>query len=67
MKISQEKINLLPSHPGEDVIRLLISQAAYYKAEKRGFEPGHQEQDWLEAEKEIKIYLAGHVDFLARR
>ena len=64
MKNSHEKISLLPSNPSEDVIRLLISQAAYYKAEERGFEPGHEEQDWLEAEKEIKSYLAGYFDFL---
>jgi hypothetical protein len=30
-----------------------IAQAAYYKAEQRGFAPGHEEHDWLEAEKEI--------------
>jgi hypothetical protein len=32
---------------------LMIAEAAYYRAEKRGFAPGHAEQDWLEAEKEI--------------
>ncbi len=31
----------------------LIAVSAYYKAEARGYEPGHEIQDWLEAEAEI--------------
>jgi hypothetical protein len=27
-----------------------IALAAYYLAERRGFEPGHEEEDWLAAE-----------------
>lgn len=30
-----------------------IAECAYYKAEARGYEPGHEIQDWLEAEAEI--------------
>lgn len=30
-----------------------IAEAAYFKAEKRGFAPGHEEQDWREAESEF--------------
>jgi hypothetical protein len=29
-----------------------IAECAFYKAEKRGFEPGHELEDWLEAEQE---------------
>ena len=29
-----------------------ISELAYYKAENRSFEPGHELDDWLEAEQE---------------
>jgi hypothetical protein len=32
---------------------LMIAEAAYYCAEKRGFEPGHELEDWLEAEAGI--------------
>ena len=32
---------------------MMIAEAAYYKAESRGFEPGHEMEDWIEAEKEI--------------
>ncbi len=31
-----------------------ISDAAYYKAEARGFRPGHERDDWLEAEQEYR-------------
>jgi Protein of unknown function (DUF2934) len=31
----------------------LIATAAYYRAQKRGFQPGHELEDWLAAEREI--------------
>jgi len=31
----------------------LIAEAAYLKSEKRGFAPGFEEADWLEAEQEL--------------
>lgn len=31
----------------------LIAKSAYYKAEERGFMPGHEIEDWLTAENEI--------------
>ena len=31
-----------------------ISEAAYYRSQHRGFEPGGEDDDWLEAEKEIE-------------
>jgi hypothetical protein len=34
-----------------------VAEAAYYKSEKRGFETGFEEQDWLDAENEIKDLL----------
>lgn len=38
--------------PGEDIYKM-IAEAAYYRAEQRGFSPGDEMVDWLEAEKEI--------------
>jgi hypothetical protein len=32
----------------------MIAAAAFQRAEKRGFAPGHEIEDWLEAEKEVK-------------
>ena len=31
----------------------LIAEAAYFRAEKRGFAPGHEDEDWLAAEQEV--------------
>lgn len=37
----------------DDELRGLIAETAYYKAEQRGFEPGYEQRDWLEAEAEV--------------
>ena len=34
--------------------REMVAANAYYRAEKRDFEPGHELEDWYEAEREIK-------------
>jgi hypothetical protein len=40
---------------------VLIAELAYFRALSRGFEPGHEVQDWLEAEAEFeKRYGARH-------
>ena len=31
----------------------VIAEAAYFKSEKRGFQIGHEIEDWLEAEQEL--------------
>ena len=31
-----------------------IAEYAYYKSESRGFEPGHELEDWLEAERHFE-------------
>ena len=36
-------------------IQKLIAEAAYYRAERRGFAPGGDVQDWLEAEAAMKM------------
>lgn len=38
--------------------RKMIAEAAYYRAQRRGFQPGHEVEDWLAAENEIvKLWL----------
>jgi hypothetical protein len=32
----------------------LIAELAYFRAQSRGFEPGHEVEDWLAAEAEIE-------------
>lgn len=36
-----------------DELERLISEAAYFRAKKRGFEPGHELEDWIQAEAEV--------------
>jgi hypothetical protein len=42
-----------PSSVADASRQKMIAEAAYYRAEKRGFEPGREVDDWLEAEAEI--------------
>lgn len=35
----------------------LVSEAAYYKAEQRGFQPGNEMADWFEAEADVDRML----------
>jgi sterol desaturase/sphingolipid hydroxylase (fatty acid hydroxylase superfamily) len=42
---------------------VMIAEAAYYKAEKRGFHPGNELKDWLEAKSEIINLVYGKEQF----
>ena len=35
----------------------LIAEAAFFRAEKRGFAPGHEVEDWFAAESEVDAKL----------
>ncbi|TPQ24744.1 DUF2934 domain-containing protein [Methylomonas koyamae] len=52
-----------PVHNDEPItlpdINLRIAELAYYKSESRGFEPGYELNDWLEAEREL-IYCGNN-------
>lgn len=39
----------------------LIAEAAYYRAERRGFNPGHELEDWLAAEHDVNV-SCGWID-----
>ncbi len=43
--------------PSEVELRALIEQAAYFRAEKRGFAPGEEVDDWVAAEAEVMARL----------
>ena len=63
----QDLVNLikfgftLPAPTSAQPVNLdaMIAVAAYYKAEKRGFYPGNDIRDWLEAKKEIIALVYG--------
>jgi hypothetical protein len=51
-------------HPGfnikisdEEAKRRLIADVAYLSAERRGFAPGYELDDWLQAEQEIEASM----------
>jgi DUF2934 family protein len=52
--------NTQPKLSPEDVYKL-IQESAYFKAKARGFAPGHEVQDWIEAEQEVRQRLDGRV------
>lgn len=39
--------------PSAAQIQAWIAEAAYYRAQNRGFEPGRETEDWLAAEAEV--------------
>jgi hypothetical protein len=41
----------------DESLREMIATAAYFRAESRGFGPGSELDDWLQAEAEIKARL----------
>lgn len=57
-KLAITKVEPVPAHFVDPEQRAaLIAEAAYFLAEKRGFEPGHDTEDWLRAESEVDARL----------
>jgi len=50
----------VPKLSPEEVYRL-IQESAYFRAKARGFAPGHEVQDWIEAEAEVRLRLEGRA------
>jgi hypothetical protein len=46
---------------GQKTREELIAEAAYLRAASRGFEPGHELDDWLAAEQMVDADLAGKL------
>lgn len=42
----------------DDMRRGMIAEAAYLRAERRGFAPGQEDEDWLAAEAEVDKLLS---------
>jgi hypothetical protein len=40
--------------PTPEQLYRMIQETAYYKAKARNFAPGHEVQDWIEAEAEVR-------------
>lgn len=48
-----------PPVPSSEQVAGMIATAAYYLAAERNFTPGHELDDWLEAERRIRSTLFG--------
>ena len=46
---NDNRANLFPINVDDEIRRL-----AYLLSERRGFEPGHETEDWLTAEREVR-------------
>ncbi|MGZ8216344.1 DUF2934 domain-containing protein [Methylomagnum sp.] len=46
-----------PDQDDSENFQKKVAELAYLKAEKRGFEPGFELEDWLEAEQEVRAGL----------
>jgi hypothetical protein len=46
---TETRSNLFPINVEDEIRRL-----AYLMAERRGFQPGHETEDWLSAEREVR-------------
>jgi len=44
----------------DDARRAMIAEAAYLRAEQRGFSSGYEQVDWLIAEREVDALLSAH-------
>jgi hypothetical protein len=51
------RFSLPPKRVSEDR-QSMIAKAAYFRAERRHFEPGHELEDWLAAESEVDRRIA---------
>jgi hypothetical protein len=47
-----------PTGPTQQERRRMIAEAAYHRAQQRGFSAGHEVSDWLAAEAEVDFALS---------
>jgi hypothetical protein len=40
----------------------MVAMAAYFRAQKRGFAPGYEIEDWIAAEAEVRSWLSTAVE-----
>jgi hypothetical protein len=57
---AEKRLQEIPTQPQEISLQAAqpnlqaIAEAAYYRAERRGFHPGSEIDDWLAAEEELR-------------
>jgi hypothetical protein len=56
-RLAKQEVERTAAVPGDAEMMEMVSQAAYYRAEKRGFQPGLEAEDWVQAEAEVRARL----------
>lgn len=64
MKVNKNNSAQAVARATDDEIRAWIAEAAYYRAEKRGFSPGMEIDDWAAAEAEVLARTRGAQSIL---
>ncbi len=54
---SMSTMSATGEHPTPEELYRMIQETAYFKAKARNFAPGHEVQDWIEAEAEVRRQL----------
>jgi hypothetical protein len=49
------------AHVSEETRRAMIAESAYLRAERRGFAPGGEVEDWMAAEREVDALLNANM------
>ena len=59
-RVAKPKVNkpVARMQVSEDVRRGMVAEAAYLRAERRGFMNGNEAEDWIAAEKEVDALLS---------
>jgi hypothetical protein len=61
-EVTQQKGTTTRAEVSNEARYRMICEAAYLRAERRGFEPGREVEDWLAAEQEVeRLLTAEHV------
>lgn len=58
-KASMPSSSPFSANLSDEEMRRQIAEAAYFRAEERGFAPGRELDDWIEAESEVMGRLNG--------
>ncbi|MBS0003533.1 MAG: DUF2934 domain-containing protein [Thioalkalivibrio sp.] len=58
--------SLFDGRPGPEERERMIREAAYFRAEQRGFVGGSPEDDWAEAEREVDAHMAAREGLIIR-
>ncbi len=59
IKAAEGETSAVTAEPSNDDVGGMIATAAYYLAAARNFTPGHELDDWLEAERTVRAKLYG--------